>query len=51
MQQHGAAAFRTSNPPPVALIPAQSFLTYFNEVGFDNCINKSDGGKVNVDGE
>lgn len=42
MQQHGAVAFRTSNPPPVALIPAQSFLTYFDGIGFDNCINKSE---------
>lgn len=42
MEQHGAVAFRTSNPPPVALIPAQSFLTYFNSIGFDKCFNKSE---------
>ena len=42
MEQTGAVAFRTSNPPPVALIPAQSFLTYFNKIGFDKCFNKSE---------
>ncbi len=42
MEQTGAVAFRTSNPPPVALIPAQSFLTYFNHIGFDKCFNKSE---------
>ncbi len=42
MAQAGAVAFRTSNPPPVALIPVQSFLTYFNQIGFDKCINKSE---------
>lgn len=42
MEKSGAVAFRTSNPPPVALIPVQSFLTYFNQIGFDKCINKSE---------
>lgn len=42
MAQAGAVAFRTSNPPPVALLPAQSFLAYFNNIGFDKCFNKSE---------
>lgn len=42
MEQTGAVAFRTSNPPPVALIPVQTFLTYFNKIGFDKCFNKSE---------
>ncbi|OGT47845.1 MAG: hypothetical protein A3E83_03235 [Gammaproteobacteria bacterium RIFCSPHIGHO2_12_FULL_41_20] len=42
MAQTGAVAFRASNPAPVALIPAQVFLTYFNNIGFDKCFNKSE---------
>ncbi len=42
MTRSGAAAFRISNPPPVALIPAQEFLTYFGDIGFDKCFNKSE---------
>lgn len=42
MEKVGAVAFRASNPQPVALIPAQLFLTYFNKIGFDNCFNKSE---------
>jgi kynureninase len=42
MAQSGAVAFRTSNPPPLALIPAQTFLTYFGKIGFDKCFNKSE---------
>ncbi len=42
MAKEGAVAFRTSNPPPVALLPVQTFLTYFNHIGFDKCINKSE---------
>jgi kynureninase len=42
MKKVGALAFRTSNPQPVALMPAQLFLTYFHQIGFDQCFNKSE---------
>lgn len=42
MMQEGAVAFRTSNPPPVALLPVQVFLSYFGEIGFDKCFTKSE---------
>lgn len=42
MARSGAVAFRISNPPPVALIPAQSYLVYFGGIGFDKCFNKSE---------
>jgi len=42
MEKTGAVAFRKSNPAPVALIPAQVFLTYFNKIGFNKCFNKSE---------
>ncbi len=38
----GATAFRTSNPPPLALHPAQVFLSEFGKIGFDKCFNKSE---------
>lgn len=41
-QKSGATAFRTSNPPPLALLPAQTFLSVFGEIGFDKCLNKSE---------
>jgi kynureninase len=41
-QQAGATAFRTSNPPPLALLPAQTFLSEFGKIGFDKCFNKSE---------
>lgn len=42
MEKIGAAAFRASNPQPVALIPSQVFLTHFHKIGFDKCLNKSE---------
>lgn len=42
MADSGAMAFRTSNPPPVALMPAQVFLAYFGNIGFRKCFNKSE---------
>lgn len=42
MSQKGAEAFRISNPPPVALASVQSFLSYFNTIGFDKCFHKSE---------
>ncbi|MHB1948309.1 MAG: kynureninase/PvdN C-terminal domain-containing protein, partial [Gammaproteobacteria bacterium] len=41
-QKGGATAFRTSNPPPIALHPVQAFLTEFGKIGFDKCFNKSE---------
>ena len=41
-QKSGATAFRTSNPPPIALIPAQAFLTEMNAIGFDKLFAKSE---------
>lgn len=42
MPHSGAVAFKTSNPPPLALSPAQTFLTYFGKIGFEKCFNKSE---------
>lgn len=42
MAKSGALAFRTSNPQPIALTPAQVFLTYFANIGFNKCFNKSE---------
>lgn len=41
-QKGGATAFRTSNPPPVALHPVQAFLTELGKIGFDKLFNKSE---------
>jgi kynureninase len=42
IETEGAVAFRASNPSPLALMPVQSYLTHFNEIGFDKCFNKSE---------
>lgn len=42
MTHTGALAFRMSNPSPLALIPVQSFLSYFNKIGFHKCFNRSE---------
>lgn len=41
-KKSGATAFRTSNPSPLALLPAQTFLSVFGRIGFDKCLNKSE---------
>jgi len=38
----GATAFRTSNTPPIALLPVQTFLAHFNQIGFEKLFNKSE---------
>lgn len=40
--QSGATAFRTSNPPPIALLPAQTYLITFAKIGFHKLFNKSE---------
>jgi kynureninase len=42
MMRHGALAFRTSNPPPLNLHAVQTYLCYFDQIGFDKCLNKSE---------
>jgi kynureninase len=41
-QTIGATAFRTSNPSPLALLPAQTYLTEFGKIGFYKFFNKSE---------
>jgi kynureninase len=42
MSNSAALAFRASNPPPLALLPAQEYLTYFAQIGFFKCFYKSE---------
>lgn len=42
MKNKGAVAFRTSNPPPLAVLPVETYAAIMGKIGFEKLFNRSE---------